>query len=59
MPGDVELALHARAHRAVIARFGRFPGRNLALGRASTAAETAWLDEGGYAAEVRRLSEAD
>ena len=30
-------------HRAVIARFGRFPHRNAALGRADTAAEAAYL----------------
>lgn len=37
----------ARAHRDVIERFGRFPGRNVALGRESSAAEQAYLDEGG------------
>lgn len=39
---------HARAHRAVVRRFGRFPYRNEPLGRASTEAERAWLAEGGY-----------
>lgn len=39
---------HARAHRAVIRRFGRFPYRNGPLGRKTTAAETAWLEAGGY-----------
>jgi len=39
---------HAKAHRKVIDRFGRFPHRNAALGRASTAEETRYLDEGGY-----------
>jgi uncharacterized protein (DUF924 family) len=34
---------HARRHHAVIARFGRFPHRNAALGRASTAEEEAFL----------------
>lgn len=48
--------LHARAHRAVISRFGRFPFRNAALGRASTAEESEWLGAGGYAQEVERLS---
>lgn len=33
----------ARRHHAVIARFGRFPHRNAALGRASTAEEEAFL----------------
>lgn len=34
---------YARRHRDVIARFGRFPHRNAALGRASSEAEVAWL----------------
>jgi uncharacterized protein (DUF924 family) len=39
----------ARQHRAVIAQFGRFPGRNAALGRESTAAEKEWLaTDGGW-----------
>ncbi len=41
---------HAVAHRDVIRKFGRFPYRNAALKRASTAAESAWLDAGGYSA---------
>jgi uncharacterized protein (DUF924 family) len=41
---------HAVAHREVIRRFGRFPFRNAALGRADTPAERAWLAEGGYRA---------
>jgi uncharacterized protein (DUF924 family) len=55
---DPELALHARAHRAIIARFGRFPTRNAALGRPTTVDEAAWLADGGYMAEVRRLQQA-
>lgn len=39
---------HAVAHRDVIRRFGRFPYRNAALGRASTDEEQAWLAAGGY-----------
>jgi uncharacterized protein (DUF924 family) len=50
-----EPLLHARAHAAIIRRFGRFPFRNAALGRATTAAEAEWLAAGGYAAEVERL----
>ncbi|MGG5807808.1 DUF924 family protein [Falsiroseomonas sp. CW058] len=38
---------YAWRHRAVIARFGRFPHRNAALGRASSAEEQAWLAAGG------------
>ena len=37
----------ARRHHAVIARFGRFPHRNAALGRPSTAEERAFLQEPG------------
>lgn len=39
---------HALAHRWVIAKFGRFPYRNAALGRASTSQEDTFLAEGGY-----------
>ncbi len=45
---DQRTARHARAHREVIRRFGRFPHRNDILGRASTPAEIAYLAEGGY-----------
>lgn len=38
---------YARRHREVITRFGRFPHRNRALGRISTADEQAWLEAGG------------
>jgi uncharacterized protein (DUF924 family) len=38
---------YAWQHRVVIQRFGRFPHRNAALGRVTTAAEQAWLDAGG------------
>ncbi len=48
MRGEGDNLDHARAHRAVIRRFGRFPYRNAALGRASTAAEREWLEAGGY-----------
>lgn len=33
----------ARGHRDIIAKFGRFPHRNRALGRESTTAELEWL----------------
>ena len=43
-----ELSLrHAREHRDLIARFGRFPHRNRLLGRQSTAEERAYLEGGG------------
>ncbi|SEI79787.1 Uncharacterized conserved protein, DUF924 family [Pseudomonas linyingensis] len=38
---------YAERHRAVIARFGRFPHRNAILGRPSTPAELAFLAEPG------------
>ena len=40
---------YAVAHRDIIARFGRFPHRNAALGRASTPEEVAFLKEPGSA----------
>lgn len=38
---------YAERHRDVIARFGRFPHRNAVLGRSSTAAEKAFLNQPG------------
>jgi uncharacterized protein (DUF924 family)/2-hydroxychromene-2-carboxylate isomerase len=38
-----EFLAHARGHQQTIARFGRFPARNAALGRVSTAEEQAFL----------------
>ena len=38
---------YAEAHKDVIDRFGRFPHRNAALGRATTDDEADWLAEGG------------
>ena len=45
--GNDNLLGYANAHRDVIARFGRFPHRNAALGRSNTPDEQAWLDAGG------------
>lgn len=39
---------HAKAHHWVIEKFGRFPYRNAALNRQTTAEEQAFLDAGGY-----------
>ncbi|KAA0920673.1 DUF924 domain-containing protein [Aquicoccus porphyridii] len=50
--------LHARAHREVIRRFGRFPYRNEALARATTAQERAYLESGGYGSTVKALQQA-
>lgn len=41
-------AERARHHRDIVARFGRFPHRNGILGRTDTAAERAYLANGGY-----------
>ena len=49
---------HAKVHREIIRRFGRFPYRNEALGRATTAEERAFLDGGGYAALLREIEAA-
>jgi uncharacterized protein (DUF924 family) len=38
----------ATEHRHVVRRFGRFPGRNLALGRETTPAEQAFLEANGF-----------
>lgn len=46
-PQFAGFARYALAHRDVIARFGRFPHRNAALGRASSADELAHLEKHG------------
>jgi uncharacterized protein (DUF924 family) len=53
MPGDN--LRHARAHREIIRRFGRFPYRNEALGRQTTPEEQAFFDGGGYGAILKEL----
>jgi uncharacterized protein (DUF924 family) len=40
---------HAKRHRDIVRRFGRFPHRNPILGRAMSPEEQRFLDEGGYA----------
>ena len=47
--------LHARAHREVIRRFGRFPGRNEALGRKMSADEAVFQQNGGYSLIVKDI----
>ncbi|PWE16849.1 DUF924 domain-containing protein [Marinicauda salina] len=47
-------ARHARAHRDLIVRFGRFPHRNAALDRESTPEERAFLEGGGYQPGAKR-----
>lgn len=46
---DEEGEKFAILHRDIIARFGRFPHRNRALGRTTTPEEQAFLDAGGFA----------
>lgn len=45
--GQPHLA-HAEGHRDIVKRFGRFPHRNVILGRATTPEEQKFLDEGGF-----------
>jgi uncharacterized protein (DUF924 family) len=45
--GDANVLEFAEKHAAVIARFGRFPSRNAALGRESTAEEVEFLKREG------------
>lgn len=47
--GDANYLKFAALHRDIIAKFGRFPHRNVILGRKSTAEELAFLAEGGFA----------
>jgi uncharacterized protein (DUF924 family) len=47
--GDDEFSKYAEEHADIIRRFGRFPHRNAALGRAVTPQEQAFLDNGGFA----------
>lgn len=42
--GNAESLKYAKEHRDIVARFGRFPHRNSALGRDSTRVETAFLE---------------
>jgi uncharacterized protein (DUF924 family) len=46
---DPEQVKYADDHADIIRRFGRFPHRNKLLGRATTAEEQRFLDEGGFA----------
>ena len=49
MPADgINNLLHAKTHREVIRKFGRFPTRNEALNRKNTALETDFMKNEGY-----------
>ena len=47
--------LHAKAHREIIRKFGRFPFRNKALSRDTPDAEATFLESGGYGAMVKEV----
>ncbi len=46
--GDEELTRFAILHHGIIARFGRFPHRNAAMGRDTTPEEVEFLADGGF-----------
>ena len=48
--------LHARAHREVIRKFGRFPTRNEVLSRKNTAHEADYMKSGGYGMTFTQLA---
>ena len=54
--GGAQNLVHAKAHREVIRRFGRFPYRNEALARDTTGAEADFEQSGGYGAVLRQMS---
>jgi uncharacterized protein (DUF924 family) len=47
--GDANLTKWAHLHRDIIQRFGRFPHRNISLGRETTENEAEFLQSGGFA----------
>jgi uncharacterized protein (DUF924 family) len=47
--GEKQGLEYALLHADLIARFGRFPHRNIVMGRISTPEETAYLASGGFA----------
>lgn len=55
LPGGEVNLLHAKVHREVIRRFGRFPYRNEVLGRSTTKVEQEFLDKGGYGAVLNQF----
>ncbi|MEM6825820.1 MAG: DUF924 family protein [Pseudomonadota bacterium] len=57
--GGKKQLIHAKAHREVIRKFGRFPTRNEALSRVSKASEQDYIDAGGYGGVIRELQAAE
>ena len=55
LPDGEDNLLHAKVHREVIRRFGRFPYRNEALGRPTTRVEREFLESGGYGALLKQF----
>ena len=55
LEADGSNLLHARVHREIVRRFGRFPYRNEALRRMTLASEQAFLDGAGYAGILKAL----
>jgi uncharacterized protein (DUF924 family) len=47
--GDDEFTRYAQDHADIVRRFGRFPHRNVVLGRTTTREEQDFLDSGGFA----------
>ena len=45
---DLDTLKWARHHADIVRRFGRFPHRNIILGRHATPAEKAFLEGGGF-----------
>ena len=56
--GSESNLLHAKVHREIIRRFGRFPCRNQVMARATTVAEASFLEKGGYGAVLHEFQEA-
>jgi uncharacterized protein (DUF924 family) len=47
--GDDDFFGHAQQHADIVRRFGRFPHRNVIVGRVTTVEEQTFLDAGGFA----------
>ena len=58
MDGSTLNLLHAKAHREVIRRFGRFPYRNETLSRTDTPSESKFINDGGYRSVVEEITAA-
>jgi uncharacterized protein (DUF924 family) len=52
----IDNLLHAKTHREVIRKFGRFPTRNMALNRTNTTLEADFMQSGGYGMTYTQLA---